>query len=725
MAPANIVYGTALRKTSFKFRLTDGVYAFPECLEGGQIKLFQRVPKNFIIIQQVEPDCYLCSCDQNGVYDCIHIIECNKFISEDDVVLDELDNNVFALPYAGLHGIYCADSKTFSIIKESASQVRCLCCKERCQSCIHKKMFIRLRNTSHGHVPQFLAVSDEKIRYPLESNKIRQCRAEGIPTTLVPEYNSQLECPHGHTYRHEDPLYMGWKAKKKSYLHYEDLTYDVSVYFRPTVGNCDCRQDYKGSNHLIFNLDGVHLFGYEWLAHTLHNITESKMPLHASFRSVNRSRAFVNESPLKHHMYRVYRMAYNAFIRCLTAVDNPWAFKCIKCPIDGPEIIIMDGTAISCKKDQMQTNIHIRHSIQEIPEHQASNRAMFTQAIRKRLETYAGRFKGGYSDEQEVMDTREFLMLRADLPAVFHDLLAQEYCLDSLRIFLGELSTSNPPCAIFQMAGEEARITREILEEVANGDLTRVRTHSHELRKYAPLLLDFLSSEDVPHHVISDVMAYTLEFIKAPFDIPIPDETSYGITPCIEDLPLDYFPHYPPIRGLPNYSADRKRRQQIGQCNKAIKDHNTLSPGIFTVFCEHAICHGFQLMDSPESPRTPFNLLVTKFKKIPKIIVYDNACHLMLYCLKREPARFKDTVFLIDRFHSRGHTCTRGYHMDTYDDVETINAINSSLVEQANARLVNLRNQIACMSSVNAMHHIAIFIALRNQSRNVELANSK
>ena len=75
-------------------------------------------------------------------------------------------------------------------------------------------MFIRLRNTSHGHVPQFLAVSDEKIRYPLESNKIRQCRAEGIPTTLVPEYNSQLECPHGHTYRHEDPLYMGWKAKK-------------------------------------------------------------------------------------------------------------------------------------------------------------------------------------------------------------------------------------------------------------------------------------------------------------------------------------------------------------------------------------------------------------------------------------------------------------------------------------------------------------------------------
>ena len=110
----------------------------------------------------------------------------------------------------------------------------------------------------------------------------------------------------------------------------------------------------------------------------------------------------------------------------------------------------------------MQTNIHIRHSIQEIPEHEASNRAMFTQVIRKRLETYVGKLKGGYSDEQEVMDTREFLMLRADLPVVFQDLLAQEYCPDSLRIFLGELSTSNPPCAIFQMAGEEARIVNMV-----------------------------------------------------------------------------------------------------------------------------------------------------------------------------------------------------------------------------------------------------------------------
>ena len=188
MASAKFVYCHALRKTSFKFRLTDGVYAFPDCLEGGQIKFYQRVPKNFIIIQKVDHDCFLCSCNQNGIYDCIHINECKQFISE-EVILDEPDNKVFALPYTGLHGIYCADSKTFSIIKESTIQVRCLCCKERCQSCSHKKVFTSLHNTSHGHVPQFISISNDKIRYPLESNKIRQCRAEGIPANLIPEYD--------------------------------------------------------------------------------------------------------------------------------------------------------------------------------------------------------------------------------------------------------------------------------------------------------------------------------------------------------------------------------------------------------------------------------------------------------------------------------------------------------------------------------------------------------
>ena len=62
----------------------------------------------------------------------------------------------------------------------------------------------------------------------------------------------------------------------------------------------------------------------------------------------------------------------------------------------------------------------------------------------------------------------------------------------------------------------------------------------------------------------------------------------------------------------------------------------------------------------------------------------------------------------------RGHTCSRGYHMDTYEKDERIATINSQRCEQLNARLKNLRGQIACMPSDNAMFHIELFLSIRN-----------
>ena len=59
------------------------------------------------------------------------------------------------------------------------------------------------------------------------------------------------------------------------------------------------------------------------------------------------------------------------------------------------------------------------------------------------------------------------------------------------------------------------------------------------------------------------------------------------------------------------------------------------------------------VMDSVESPRIPFELFVRRFTKVPRIIIYDNACKLHLYALKREPVRFSKTKFLVDRLHYR------------------------------------------------------------------------
>lgn len=41
---------------------------------------------------------------------------------------------------------------------------------------------------------------------------------------------------------------------------------------------------------------------------------------------------------------------------------------------------------------------------------------------------------------------------------------------------------------------------------------------------------------------------------------------------------------------------------------------------------------------------------------VPKVIIYDNACNLHEYALNRNPRMFKDSQFLVDRFHWDNHT---------------------------------------------------------------------
>lgn len=40
----------------------------------------------------------------------------------------------------------------------------------------------------------------------------------------------------------------------------------------------------------------------------------------------------------------------------------------------------------------------------------------------------------------------------------------------------------------------------------------------------------------------------------------------------------------------------------------------------------------------------------------PKIIVFDNCCNLHSYCLNRDPNFFRNTLFVVDRFHWFNHT---------------------------------------------------------------------
>lgn len=60
-------------------------------------------------------------------------------------------------------------------------------------------------------------------------------------------------------------------------------------------------------------------------------------------------------------------------------------------------------------------------------------------------------------------------------------------------------------------------------------------------------------------------------------------------------------------------------------------------------------------MPSSEGRNDPFSVLKTFLAEPPEVVMYDFCCSLEEYASNRDPWWFKDTLFVIDRFHWRNH----------------------------------------------------------------------
>jgi hypothetical protein len=75
------------------------------------------------------------------------------------------------------------------------------------------------------------------------------------------------------------------------------------------------------------------------------------------------------------------------------------------------------------------------------------------------------------------------------------------------------------------------------------------------------------------------------------------------------------------------------------------------SRGAFVFCCPHRVISGFHFFLRGESPRDAFAVLYMRKDRedLSKYIVYDNACQLRNYCMRREPGFFADVTFVVDR----------------------------------------------------------------------------
>jgi len=61
------------------------------------------------------------------------------------------------------------------------------------------------------------------------------------------------------------------------------------------------------------------------------------------------------------------------------------------------------------------------------------------------------------------------------------------------------------------------------------------------------------------------------------------------------------------------YAADGSQSHGDEECKRAAgRKHQSLSPGLFAVFCHHGLCLGFQLLRDPESERVPFEIFYSR-----------------------------------------------------------------------------------------------------------------
>lgn len=91
----------------------------------------------------------------------------------------------------------------------------------------------------------------------------------------------------------------------------------------------------------------------------------------------------------------------------------------------------------------------------------------------------------------------------------------------------------------------------------------------------------------------------------------------------IDNQPLSFFPSLPPYIGEANYRADslNKKPPPSDSCRKDSYGHPSLLAGIFTRYCPHGVCYGFQVMETCVSPQHPFQIFRLRFTTAPKVIM--------------------------------------------------------------------------------------------------------
>jgi hypothetical protein len=175
--------------------------------------------------------------------------------------------------------------------------------------------------------------------------------------------------------------------------------------------------------------------------------------------------------------------------------------------------------------------------------------------------------------------------------------------------------------------------------------------------------------------------ARALEFVHTALANENLNPQNYDIVVVFDDcdrslagtLPLSDFGDRPVYRTRCFYN---KTKKEAAMCDKSDLRNRRLrlGPGLVLFVCPHRVVAGITLLTKFESPEPIFSALQQWFVFPPRIILYDLSCNLERYCMARNPVLFRDTLFVLDKFHERNHvTCSRAFTAQFTEDLQGVN----------------------------------------------------
>ena len=452
---------------------------------------------------------------------------------------------------------------------------------------------------------------------------------------------------------------------------------------------CNVRYDFDGRQYGILNYDNRYLFTVELIMDLLEFKAISGTPTysywHARCNTMLKPWTTAETNDLKKKWMSMAGRVNGVMTAYLALVDYPSNhFNCC----EDPDIVCVDGIVLSVESRRIQNQTPwvdpspIRGRFRKKDDRlivvlKAEQKELLKAFIRT----------GIYVEDLEV--------LGMDLVEPFGWFLVQNYCEDRenrniaicpglLKRFYHSLYKSIAPACSIAPSG-----TWDILESIIATQYIPFDCFT-TLSALSPVLNDLISyittiaADERKYGVAMMLIEHILNKAKDCFTRPVDSRENYQnpIRPVDDSERVHYASvtqevletgAYFPGRPYHSIVRDIHLGNESTVCNKEYKKKGRLGAGTLLFWCGvHRKCLGFYIMQSAESCKTVFSILATRFRKQPRVIIYDNGCNLSEYILNRAPIPFKDTYILSDGFHWKNHTnCSDSFNSKLYPDLNS------------------------------------------------------